>query len=199
MFTQGSKRYSDRGELSLEVKRQLFHLILILLWCVPIAYFPEPITLGIFGLVITLNLAVVFRYEPAARLFKTLISQLERRKNLDKPGIQALYANLGIFLTYLLFGELSLVGVVVLAVGDSFSTLFGKLYGRRRLFFNGSKTWEGSFAFFASVYVVLSLYLDTTTALLISTLSSILEAFRLPIDDNFVIPVFVSALYYLTW
>jgi len=54
-------------------------------------------------------------------------------------------------------------------------------------------------AFFASVYVVLSLYLDTTTALLISTLSSILEAFRLPIDDNFVIPVFVSALYYLTW
>lgn len=199
MFTQGSKRYSGRGELSLEVRRQLFHLFLILLWCVPIAYFPEPLTIGLFVLVVVLNVSVVFRYEPLARLFRPLIESLERSKNLEEPGIQALYANLGIFLSYLLFGELSLVGVVVLAVGDSFSTLVGKLIGERRLFFNASKMWEGSLAFFLSVYVVLVFYLDYHLALLLSVFSSLLEAAKLPLDDNFLLPVAVSSLYYLVW
>lgn len=197
MFTPESERYSDRDELSLEIKRQVFHLFLILLWCVPINYFPYQLTLLIFSTVIAVNLLVVYRYEPLAGLFHRFIVELEREKNLSRPGIQALYANLGIFLSYILFGKLSLLGVVILAVGDSFSTLIGKVFGRHELFFNPEKTWEGTLSFFLSVYIVLLLWVGFEKALLFSCIASIVEAMRLKVDDNFLVPVIVTSLAYL--
>ena len=197
MSIPGSERYSDRGDLVLEVKRQLFHLLLILLWCIPIYYLPRHLVLGLFFLVIFMNLLVVLRFGFILRIFSPIIEQLERDRNLSRPGIQALYANLGVFISYLIFGKLSLVGVVVLAVGDSLSTLTGKLLGRHRLFLNNSKTWEGTLSFFLSVYCVLLTFLPLQSALLVALLSSLLESAEPPPDDNLLIPVFATALVYL--
>lgn len=140
---------------------------------------------------------MVFRIEPIYGLFRLLIYNLEREKNLERPGIQALYANLGIFVSFLLFGKLSLFGVLVLSVGDSLSTLIGKLFGKSEIFFNTSKSWEGSLAFFLGSFLVLSLITDLRTALMVSALCALLEAMDTKLDDNLLIPIFASLLVYL--
>ncbi|WP_457601433.1 diacylglycerol/polyprenol kinase family protein [Hydrogenivirga sp.] len=197
MSIQGYGRSSGRDDLTLELRRQLFHLFLISIWVAPIHFLPRCVTLLLFAGVIALNLLVVYRYEPAARLFSLLIEKLERKGNLERPGVQALYANLGILLSFLLFGKLSVVGVVVLAVGDSVSTLVGKFLGRRKLFFNPEKSWEGTLSFFVSVYGVLTLWLGFEEALIVALFSSLTEALRQPLDDNLSVPLVASALIYL--
>jgi len=196
MFTHASRRCSG-SDLSLEVKRQIFHLVLISLWAVPIYYFPFWVNLLIFSVVLVVNLLVVLKVHPFHTLFGFLIEQLERERNREHPGIQSLYANLGILTAYLLFGKLALVGVFTLAVGDSVSTLAGKLTGRHPLFYNRRKTWEGCGAFFLSTFAVLSPFLGVSAALLIASLSALLESVDHGIDDNLLIPVTATAVAYL--
>jgi len=198
MFTHVSRRCSG-SSLSLEVKRQLFHLVLISLWGVPIYYFPFWVNALLFAVVLVVNLLVVLKVRPFLTLFGFLIKELERERNLERPGIQSLYANLGILTAYLLFGKLALVGVFTLAVGDSVSTLAGKLLGRHPLFYNPRKTWEGCAAFFLSVFAVLTPFLGVSAALLIASISALLESLNHSMDDNLLIPITATAVAYLLW
>ncbi len=194
---RGSKRYSDRDDLALEIRRQFFHLVLILLWCLPVYFLPYWANIFLMLSVLLLNYLVVKKHKQLLELFSPLIDSLERNRNLPRPGIQALWANLGIFLSYLFFGKLSLVGIVVLAVGDSLSTLVGKAVGRTPAPLSKDKTLEGTLAFFISSYLLLIPFLPFREALLISSLGALLESADSRIDDNFTIPVLTTALLYL--
>ncbi len=180
----------------LEVRRQIFHLIAISLWLIPVLYLPYWVVVVLLLIAVAINLAVVVRFRPLYVVFSPFIGLFERDRNLDKPGIQALYANLGVFISFLLFGKFAVVGVVALAVGDSFSNLVGMRWGRHRVFYNEDKSWEGVLAFFLSVYAVLVFFYPVSLALMVSVVSSLLESFRLPVDDNLTIPVVASAVAY---
>ncbi len=198
MSIQGSGKSSGSDEVLLEVKRQVFHLIALSLWLVPILYFPAWLTLLIFVVVLAVNLGVVLKVEPLRSIFSFFIHHLERDSNLHRPSLQAFYANLGIFLSFLIFGKLAFVGVLVLAVGDSFSTFVGKIWGRSRIFYSERKTFEGTLAFFLSVYAVfLILHENHREAVLVSSLSAFLESFDLGLDDNLILPLFACAIAYL--
>ncbi len=197
MSTPGSGRSS--GSNHLEIKRQVFHLALLSLWAVPIVYAPTWLTLTLMVLVVLINTLVVFKVKPLLKVFAFLIDHLERERNLDRPGIQSLYANIGVLTAYIVFGKIALYGVLVLAVGDSLSTLVGKTFGRSPIFFNTSKSWEGTVAFFLGTYTVLSLLIEFRDALLISSICSLIEAVRIKIDDNLLLPLAGSFLAYLIW
>lgn len=198
MSIQGSGKSSESEDITLEIKRQAFHLVALLLWLVPVLYFPFWLALLTFLAVLGTNLAVVKRVEPFYGFFRVFIDHLERDSNLNRPSLQALYANAGIFISYLFFGELSTVGIVVLAVGDSLSTLVGKLLGTTPLFNSARKTAEGSGAFFLSVYIVLLMILQNNReAVLVSSLSTLIESFDLKVDDNLILPIVATAIAYL--
>ena len=197
MSTQGSRRSS--GSDLLEIKRQIFHLVLISLWVVPILFMPFWVTLSLMILVVVLNLLVVLKTGPVFKLFRPLVYLLEREENLERPGIQALYANLGVLISFLLFGKLSAFGVLILAVGDSLSTLVGRSFGRNPIFFNTSKSWEGTMAFFLSTYFVTLPFLSLEDALLLGLVTSLTEAFRTGLDDNLTLPIVGSLVVYLVW
>ncbi len=197
MSTQESERYSEGDTNPLEIRRQLFHLTAIFLWLFPIYSFPEHVVILLFLTVTILNLLVVLKKQPFYGLFRPFLKSLERTKNMDKPGVQALYANLGIFIAFVLFGDSSAVGVLTLAVGDSFSTLVGRFFGRSKLPWNGEKTWEGCLAFFFTVYIVLSMLVDVGSAVLIAFACSIVESLKLGVDDNLILPPLATALLYL--
>ncbi|MDQ7038130.1 MAG: SEC59/DGK1/VTE5 family protein [Aquificota bacterium] len=197
MSTQGSKRYS--GSDHLEVRRQIFHLVLISLWIVPILFMPLPVTLTLMVLIVVINLMVVRKADPVFKLVKPLIDRLEREENLERPGIQALYANLGVLISFLLFGKISAFGVAVLSVGDSLSTLVGRAFGRNPVFFNPAKSWEGTIAFFFGVYLVMLPFLGAERALLLGLVASLVEAVRTGMDDNLTLPVTGSLVVYLVW
>lgn len=177
--------------LALELRRKLFHLIAISLWLIPIKFFPYYLVLVTFIFVIMLNILVTIG--TGRDLFKRvyqMILYFEREKNIERPGIQAIWANLGIMLSFLLFGrDCSAVGVVLLAVGDTFATLVGTHIGRVKFF---EKTLEGSFAFFFCSFCVLYFMIGWEKALVISSLGAIAEVLPLKLDDNFSVPVIGS-------
>lgn len=122
-----------------------------------------------------------------------LVYSLEREKNHSKPGIQAFWANLGVFLSFLLFGkESATVAVVVLAVGDAFASIVGMKYGKRKM---GNRSAEGTLAFFLSTFLVLSLFIDLWKALIVSLSSALVEALPIRLDDNFTVPLTGGLVY----
>ncbi len=182
---------------NLELRRKLFHIFSLLLWIPPVLYLSKPLVVLVFFVVISLNLAVVLKIEPISGAFKVFIDLFERERNLSKPGIQALFANVGIFLSFILFGkEATVVGVLVLAVGDGFSGLVGYHLGRRRLFYNPSKSVEGSFAFLIGSLLTLYPLTDFQTALKVSVLGTIVESLPVKVDDNLIIPLVSAGVFY---
>ncbi|GAB6065413.1 SEC59/DGK1/VTE5 family protein [Aquifex pyrophilus] len=176
----------------LELRRKLFHICSLLLLIIPVLYFPFWLNIFIFSSGILLNLLLVLKNEKIYPLFKLFIDLFEREENLEKPGIQSLYALLGIFISYLLFGKDAVYGIVVLAVGDGFSGLIGHYFGKRRLFYNPKKSLEGSLAFFLSSFIALLFITELEKAFLISLVSAFVESLKLPLDDNLLIPIVAS-------
>lgn len=180
--------------LDLELRRKLFHLFALLLWLLPINFFPKPLTILLFLLVLFINLLTVMGlWKERLPFYYKLVYKLEREKNYSKPSIQALWANLGIFLSFLIFGkEASTVGVAVLAVGDAFAGMVGIRYGKRRI---GNKSLEGAFAFFLSVFFVLFPFIGLWQAFVVALLSSVAEILPFKLDDNLTIPLIASLVY----
>ncbi|MFN4319683.1 MAG: diacylglycerol/polyprenol kinase family protein [Aquificaceae bacterium] len=180
--------------LDLEVRRKFFHLFALLLWLLPINLFPRPFTILLFLLVLLLNLLTVMSFwKDKLSFYYKLVYKLERERNYSRPSIQAFWANLGIFLSFLTFGkDASLVGVVVLAVGDAFASIVGMRYGKRRI---GNKSLEGALAFFLSVFFVLSPFIGLWQAFAVALLSSAAELLPLKLDDNFTVPLTAALVY----
>ncbi|NPA32773.1 MAG: phosphatidate cytidylyltransferase [Aquificae bacterium] len=178
----------------LELRRQIFHILSILSLVPLILYLPRWAVILTLSLGIVLNLLLVLRNPFVLRVFSPLVSLLERKENLSKPGIGALWALLGVFVSYLLFGKGAVVGVVVLALGDGLSTLAGKLIGRHRLFYNPEKSLEGTLAFFLGSFLGLSFFLEPLEAFFISLVCALFESLPLGVDDNLTLPIFASLL-----
>lgn len=82
---------------------------------------------------------------------------------------------------------IALLSITVLALGDSFSTAVG-IFGKRRIFYNRKKTWEGTLAGFAASFVgcfLINPYLALPAALT----GMIVESLPLKTDDNLTIPI----------
>jgi len=180
----------------LETRRKVFHLFALLLWLLPLNYFPSIITLLVFALVIGLNLITVLGVgKERLAFYYRLVYKLEREKNYSRPGIQALWANLGIFMVFMLFGkEPAMVSVLVLAVGDAFASVVGIRYGRTKV---GNKSLEGTIAFLLSTFLVLLPFLGLWKAFLICSFSAIVEALPISVDDNLSVPLVAGVLYYM--
>jgi phytol kinase len=83
----------------------------------------------------------------------------------------------------------SAVGIYALAFGDGLSSLFGKLYGRIEIPFSGGKTFAGSFACFAAVFISSYLVLgNMMMSTILAASATILEAAPLKDLDNIILP-----------
>ena len=182
----------------LEVRRKIFHLLAILLWLLPLYFFPTWLTVLLFFLVLLINLLTVLKAgEKSLKLYYKMVYSLEREKNYKRPGIQALWANVGICLSFLFFGKYpAMVSVVVLAVGDALASIVGIKYGRRKIW-GTNRSLEGTTAFFLFSFLVLLPFLGFVKALIVSFSSALVEALPLKLDDNFTVPVVAGLVYYL--
>ncbi len=83
--------------------------------------------------------------------------------------------------------SVALLSITVLALGDSFSTAVG-IFGKRKIFYNRKKTWEGTLAGFAASFAgcfLISPYLALPAAFI----GMLVESLPLKIDDNLTIPI----------
>ncbi len=115
------------------------------------------------------------------------------------PGEGALYNALGVLFTLGLLRDHPLAAIsviIVLALGDGLATYIGRSYGRHKLPWNESKSLEGTIGFAAGAMGAL-LVMPTAGTAGIALLSSIIESLPLKVNDNIVLPVAGSLIYYL--
>jgi phytol kinase len=115
----------------------------------------------------------------------TIIGGLERRD--AAPGKGALFFALGALFSLVFFEkEVAFVGLVVLSLLDSITTIAGVRFGKTRIY--NHKSLEGTLAGIAVTTAALALIVPLPAALATAAVTGIAELLS-PVDDNLVIPV----------
>ncbi len=196
-----------------ELRRQFFHILyglgvcflIFLLGNIMLLFFVVAIPIGLI-----LSLLVLKGYR--VPFITRMLNIFDRQEDIDVlPGKGAITFSTGAAITLFFFPNYALVGILVLAISDSFSTLVGKKWGKHhwRKEETEGKTLEGSTGFFictfiiiiVSVWFILPISLsDLLLTLFITLFMSIIATMselQSYIDDNLVIPFVVAGLLFL--
>lgn len=116
-----------------------------------------------------------------------VIAGLERRDAV--PGKGALFFALGALFCLVFFGkEIAFIGLVVLSLLDSVTTLVGLRFGRTRIY--NHKSIEATLAGFAATSAALLFLIPAHAAILTSAAAAFAELVS-PVDDNLIVPAVV--------
>ncbi len=184
-----------------ELIRKLLHLLAILipLICIKLGRI-QSILFWLILLVVALIVEHLRRktQTPWARLFYTLFGPLLRSHEREKlAGVTYLFTS-GLIVFTLLPKDIATLSVLFLTVGDGVATIVGLWIGRHK--WPGSqKTFEGTMAFILSSFIVSFLVPSITLWIrgLGALLAGVIEALRLPENDNFWIPIISGAFMWI--
>ena len=176
-----------------ELKRQAFHFFLGLSIVLLFRYNILTARLLFLILIMGILLSVICSRHHVPGI-SWLLGRFERKK-AKFPGQGAIFFVLGCFTVIGLFpAGIASASIMVLAPGDSLSTLIGKNFGKHRM---GSKSVEGTVAGIAAGFAGALFFVPLTTAFLGSFIAMLAEAidielFGKVVDDNLLVPI-VSA------
>ncbi|MFO7872267.1 MAG: hypothetical protein R6U26_01330 [Candidatus Undinarchaeales archaeon] len=184
------------SELINELRRQLFHfgglVFVVMSYFIPYYLFLYILIAGIF---------ISFIFLPLKRFLgiKVLDDWLrkEERDNLFLKGIVFFLIGITSVLIFTRSFEIFRVAVLVLVLGDASSTIVGKVFGTKKLPYNGNKTAEGTFAFFIFAFIGAFTQLPYFMAIITALFGAFVESLPLKIDDNLTIPILVGVLLWL--
>lgn len=170
-----------------ESLRQVVHLVFGLGIAGFVLFFDRDLTLS----VLMLALFVGFILSDAVSrgytipVVSAVIASLERRD--AAPGRGALFFALGALFCLVFFDkEVAFIGLVVLALLDSVTTLVGVRFGRTRIY--NHKSLEGTLAGLAATAAALCLLVAPPIALATAAVTALAELVS-PVDDNLIVPV----------
>ncbi|MDI6736987.1 MAG: hypothetical protein QME12_00540 [Nanoarchaeota archaeon] len=180
-----------------EIKRQLFHLFLgigiVILYNFHILRARLIFAVIVLGILASIASA---KYKiPGVAWF---LDNFER-KHAKFPGKGALFYALGCFTVIGLFPpDIASAAILVLAAGDSFSTLVGKHFGKHKM---GSKSVEGTAAGIILGFLGAFIFVPFLTAFLGAFVAMLSEAldiklFNRVIDDNLLVPIVAAFVMY---
>ncbi len=173
---------------------------------------PEALVAGM--LLVGYGIASLYKRGIRLPVFATLVDMAEREEvKAHSPGRGTFRFFLGVLATMLIFGSLLDApffvvgsGILVLALGDSMSTLAGRKLGRRRVPYNRVKSFEGSGLGIGYAFIGVLLYLvlfhgvepaqAAKLALAGAVAGMFVESLPIKVDDNLLIPVAGSAAVY---
>ncbi len=180
-----------------EIKRKSLHLLTLL---VPLLYNILPCNTSV---IISASLVIIdliletirLLYPSTNRLILKVFEGTYREK--EKENVSTLIWTLsGIFLTIFLFSEnknVVTLSLLYLALGDTIAALVGVMFGKIKLGSRG-KSLEGSTAFFVIAFLCGLFFVKVEYAFISAFFAAAIEFLPLPLDDNFVLPVFTAGL-----
>ncbi|NUN11421.1 hypothetical protein HUU53_02140 [Candidatus Micrarchaeota archaeon] len=173
-----------------EVKRQLFHITLGLLlaataFIIGKEWFSLLIAIGIISLLVVIHYLTI-GYE--TKLTDYLIHTFDRRDVIPFKGALTYLIGILFAVTMLKSFQLALGVIIILAVGDGFSTLIGHFRGHHKLPYNEKKSFEGVIAFIITAFIASSLVINWQQALFYSVFLGLIESLDFQVDDNLAIP-----------
>lgn len=177
-----------------EFRRQMFHMIfgLVLASFLILLGIEKTLLVILAGIALGSITSLLILRGFKVPLFYQLV-QLFGRDAEEIPGKGALSFVIGMGLLIAIFPvqKIALGAMLVTVIGDAFSTLVGKRFGKTKLL--GEKSLEGSAAFFFSAEIaLLAAGFSPLTALLVAGTGTVIEL--LPIEDNITIPLACGAV-----
>lgn len=193
---------------SKEASRKFIHIMLAPYWIIAILCFDNVIWASVLPFLFVIINALSCKFE--------LIKQMEREEN-DKDGFGTVYYALSLLLLSIVtFGPLkfykdiygpviAFVGVLVMALGDGFAAIVGKSVKSFEYKIGGTKkTFAGSSAMFLISFIIISVFLVYVKipmwflkAVIISILTTILEAISIKGLDNITVPILTTLMVFL--
>lgn len=170
-----------------EILRQSIHASGIFI--IFLEKFFEPIILILLCILIIILGEIILRIDKFRHIF--LFSSILRTCRRGKSERGFIYFFVGVIIALTLFHFNILIAnaaIIILALGDSASTVFGKKFGRNPLPLNQKKTFEGSLIFLIVGLAGALTQLPLFPSLVGAIFGAIAEAYS-PIDDNILIPV----------
>jgi len=190
---QGQRVYfrSPIEELLIELTRKALHLLI--LFCIPLLDIAPP--LPVIGLVLGLivySVSEVLRHRGIiVPIIAPITEKAARRRDGNRFVLGPVTLALGALFSLLVFDPLQAkIAILALGVGDSFSSLIGKSFGRIPMPFSGGKSVEGSIFCFATV--LLAVFLLTgkfIPAGLVALTTALVEFWPTKDWDNVLIPL----------
>jgi len=133
-----------------------------------------------------------------------LLEKFERKEEIEKfPGKGIIFYFIGIYTALLLFPkDIALASIMVLALGDSISHLYGLHYGKTKHPLSKTKFLEGTIAGFIFGFIGAFVFLPFLEAFFASLAAMIVEAIEMKIgtgqvDDNLIVPIVAGSVVWL--
>ncbi len=180
-----------------EIKRKSLHFLTIFY---PIMYnlvsYESAVIISASLLIMDLIFETIRLLYPAVnRILLKIFEGTYREK--EKENVSTLIWTLsGAFLTIFLFPDnkkIVTLSLLFLTFGDSVAAIIGVMFGKIRLGSRG-KSLEGSLAFFLIGVLCSAFFVKIEYAILISFIGAAIEFLPMPVDDNFVLPIFTAGL-----
>jgi dolichol kinase len=182
--------------LQLELRRKLLHSLFGLILVIDLFYFGrENLIITLSVLLLIGSIMIIWKKRgnriPVADWFEKTFE----RENVRFPGYGAFWYVLGILILSLSLSNANeiVASILILALGDSASTIFG-LRGAHPLPYNQRKTIEGSISFL--IFSLPSCLFIGWIGLPLAFLAAAVESLPIPCDDNLLIPV-ASILFFI--
>lgn len=178
-------------ELRIELTRKSLHVLILL--CIPLLEIAPalPVVSLVVGMVIY-SVSELLRHRGImVPLIAPITERAARRRDGNRFVLGPVTLALGALFSLLIFDPLQAkVAILALGIGDSFSSLIGKSFGRIPMPFSGGKSVEGTIFCFASV--LLAVFLLTgkfVPACLVALTTALVEFWPTKDWDNVIIPL----------
>ena len=183
-----------------ELNRQMFHLFLGIAIVLLLMY--GFLDKGIILILIILGIILsIISRKTKIPIIHHLLEKFERKKEIETfPGKGTIFYFIGVYISLLLFPrEIAMASIMVLALGDSISHMYGLHYGKIKHPFSNTKFLEGTIAGFIAGFIGAWMFLPWHEALFASLAAMIVESIEIKlgteqVDDNLIIPVVAGAM-----
>jgi dolichol kinase len=185
---------------NLEVRRQIFHS---LLGVATVGLLSVNLVNGailFFAIILGIIFSLLSRKHKIPVIY-WFLDKFERAEDLKRfPGKGVIHYLLGVFLVVVFFPlDMAMAAIMVLALGDSASNLFGARYGKTPHPFTSRKNLEGLFAGIAAGFLGALVFVKWYEALFASFIAMVVEGIEMKIgveevDDNVIIPIVAAAV-----
>jgi dolichol kinase len=173
-----------------ELVRKSLHLLIAIVPVLASANLPATLALLAFG-------TLFYAFAESSRMHGSpilVVSDLTVIASRDKDGagfvLGPVTLGLGAMISLLLYPEpAASIAIYALAFGDGFAALVGRVVGGPRIPFLQGKTFSGSLACFAAVFLMAYLVSSRPAeSLIIATVATVLEGVPTGNFDNIIIP-----------
>ncbi len=186
-----------------ELNRQLFHIFLgmVIVLLLRFGFLNKELILIV--IIIGLILSYLSKKIRIPIIYE-LLEKFERAEDLKKfPGKGIIFYFIGAYIALLLFPkEIAMASIMVLALGDSISHLYGLHFGKIKQPFSKTKFLEGTIAGFVAGFLGALVFLPWFEAVLASLAAMIVEAIEIrlgtqQVDDNLIVPFVAGSVIWL--